>query len=99
MSFLCKECQQDEQEKRDGQQDPSWRICMRYPPLFLNAIIFLRGQAELTGLLCEGLREDRYRIVNDCSVVEREDLTRIENMELLVSAYRENSHDILNASL
>jgi len=99
VSFLYKECKQDEQEKRDEQPNPCRRICMRYPPLLLNAAMLLGIWSKLTGVLCEGLREDRYRIVSDCSVVEREDLTRIEDMELLVSVYRENSHNIRNASL
>jgi hypothetical protein len=72
---------------------------MRYPPLFLNAVILFKGQDELTGLLCEGLREDCSRIVNDCSVVGREDLTRIVDMELLVSAYQESFLDTHNVSL
>jgi hypothetical protein len=71
---------------------------MRYPPLFLNGAMLLGSWSKLTGMLCEGLREDRYRIVNDCSVVGREDLIRIEDMELLISAYRQVSPDTRNAS-
>ena len=67
---------------------------MRYPSFFLNAVMRLGGRSGLTGLLSEGMREDCFRVVNDCSVVEQQDLMRIENMELLISAFRQVSPDI-----
>lgn len=72
---------------------------MKYPSFFLNAVMLVRGQSGLCISWFEGLREDRSSIVKDCSVVGREDLTRIQDMELLISAYRQASPDISNLSL
>ena len=72
---------------------------MRYPPFFLNAFKLLGSGSGLNGLLHEGIKENCSRVVNDCSVVGRQDLARIEDMELLISAYRHVSPDISNASL
>ena len=71
---------------------------MKYPSFFLNAVMLVRGQSGLRISWFEGPREDRSRIV-DCSVVGREDLTRIEDMELLISEYQNFTPDISNATI
>ena len=72
---------------------------MKYPSFFLNAVMLVRGQSGLCISWFEGPREDRSSIVKDCSMVGRQDLLRIDDMELLISAYRQDSPDISNLSL
>jgi hypothetical protein len=72
---------------------------MKYPYFFLNAVMLVRGQSGLCISCFEGLREYRSSVVKDCSVVEAEDLKRIEDMELLISAYWQVSPDISQATI
>jgi len=70
---------------------------MKYPPFFLDAVITFGSGPELGVVPSKGARKYRTLIVLDCAVVELKDMERLEDMEILVSAYPEGFPDMQNA--